>query len=206
MSGDTAENLIYIAAAVLLPLIPAFILYKILPAKANLVGPLGKFTLKLSGAFAGYFALVIIVFGFVYSRPNKAEPCPVLPKERYSVYKVQGIIEPFVDGDDLIADTNITLHPWMEISRSGLFELFVAVDQDSNAAVKSLEITHEGFLPESVPLTDRLPENITSNQKYPVKFDESTKTIYIQGRIKLVREDKPYSPSRGKELTPVPSP
>lgn len=206
MSGNTTENLIYIGAAVLLPLIPAFILYKILPAKANLVGPLGKFTLKLSGAFAGYFALVIIVFGFVYSRPKPAAPCPEPPKERYMVYKVQGLIEPIVDGEDLIKDSNITLHPWMEISRSGLFELFVAVDQDSNAGVKSLEIMHEGFLPESIPLTDKLPDNITSNQKYPVKFDESTKTIYVQGRIKLVREDKPYSPARGQALVPVPSP
>jgi len=209
MSADMTDNLIYIAAAVLLPLIPAYILYKTLPAKANVVGPLGKFTLKLSGAFAGYFALVIIVFGFVYSRPKPcpaAPPCPTYQPERYSVYKVQGVLQPKVGDEDLTRDTNLTLRPWMEMQRSGFFEFVVAVDQDSNATSKSLEITHEGFLPEVILLTENIPENIASSQRYAVRFDESAKTIQIEGPIVLRKEEQPYSPSRGKELTPVPVP
>ncbi|HEY0407385.1 MAG TPA: hypothetical protein VGC89_16755, partial [Pyrinomonadaceae bacterium] len=74
------------------------------------------------------------------------------------------------------------------------------------ATSKSLEITHEGFLPEVVLLTENIPENIASSQRYAVRFDESTKTIQIEGPIVLRKEEHPYSPSRGKELTPVPSP
>jgi hypothetical protein len=47
---------------ILLPVIPAFLLFKALPSSdADLSGPLKGFTIKLKGAFAGYFATVLLI-------------------------------------------------------------------------------------------------------------------------------------------------
>lgn len=58
------DLLVYLLAILLLPLIPAFILYKTLPAETNVKGPFKGLTINLSGAFAGYFLLVLIALGF----------------------------------------------------------------------------------------------------------------------------------------------
>jgi hypothetical protein len=50
-----------LAAILLVPLIPAFIIYKFLPASdTDVSGPYQGLSLKLKGAFAGYFLLVIV--------------------------------------------------------------------------------------------------------------------------------------------------
>jgi hypothetical protein len=49
---------------ILLPLVPAYILYKNLPGRAFVSGPFKGWNIRLSGAFAGYFALVLLVFSF----------------------------------------------------------------------------------------------------------------------------------------------
>lgn len=46
---------------VLLPIIPAYLLFTALPGKAAVSGPLKGFRINLSGAFAGYFALVLLL-------------------------------------------------------------------------------------------------------------------------------------------------
>ncbi|MFI5152051.1 MAG: hypothetical protein ACHQET_01875 [Chitinophagales bacterium] len=58
---------IYILAGILLiPLIPAFILYKFLPSKATVTGPFKGLNLKLSGSFGGYFLLVLVSSGIFF--------------------------------------------------------------------------------------------------------------------------------------------
>lgn len=54
------NTLLYVLGAVLiLPLVPAVILYKFLPSRTNVSGPFKGLDLKLTGAFAGYFLLVL---------------------------------------------------------------------------------------------------------------------------------------------------
>jgi hypothetical protein len=56
-----------LAAILLLPLIPAYIIYKFLPeSETNVEGPYKKLNLKLKGAFAGYFLLVLMSLGLQY--------------------------------------------------------------------------------------------------------------------------------------------
>lgn len=56
-----------LSAILLLPLVPAFIIYKFLPeSETNVEGPYKKLNLKLKGAFAGYFLLVLIGLGLQY--------------------------------------------------------------------------------------------------------------------------------------------
>lgn len=57
-------SIIYLLAGFLIPLIPAYVLYKTLPAETSVTGPFQGFKINLSGAFGGYFLLVLIAFGF----------------------------------------------------------------------------------------------------------------------------------------------
>ncbi len=64
---STTYNFIFLLAAILLlPLIPAFLLYKFLPSKTSVGGPFKGLNLKLTGAFSGYFLLVLIAIGLFF--------------------------------------------------------------------------------------------------------------------------------------------
>lgn len=84
------ENIVYIAVTLLLPIVPAYLLYKVLPSKARVSGPFKGLNIQLSGAFGGYFLLVVVVIAFVDTRPRpiKNDPDPF----KYDVYRVEGII------------------------------------------------------------------------------------------------------------------
>ena len=57
-------SFIYLLMGFLIPLIPAYILYKTLPAETSVKGPFQGLKINLSGAFGGYFLLVLIAFAF----------------------------------------------------------------------------------------------------------------------------------------------
>lgn len=59
--------LLPLTATLLLPIIPAFILYKFLPSKSQVSGPFQGLNLKLTGAFGGYFLLVLTSLGLFYT-------------------------------------------------------------------------------------------------------------------------------------------
>lgn len=63
-----------LAAILLLPLVPAFIIYKFLPASdTDVSGPYQGLSLKLKGAFAGYFLLVIVGLALQYTVTNNKQ-------------------------------------------------------------------------------------------------------------------------------------
>ena len=64
------ENLVYMIVLVLLPIIPAYVLYRTLPSRAIVKGPFKGLNIQLSGAFAGYFIVLLVVFSFFHTRPK----------------------------------------------------------------------------------------------------------------------------------------
>jgi hypothetical protein len=70
-----ADNFYLILAAILIvPLVPAFIIYKFLPASdTDVSGPYQGLSLKLKGAFAGYFLLVIVGLVLQYAVMNNKQ-------------------------------------------------------------------------------------------------------------------------------------
>ena len=78
------EIIVLIAVTVLLPIVPAYILYKSLPTGKTIVtGPFKGLNIQLTGAFAGYFLVVLVVFGFIELRI----------KEKCEIWHVTGHIE-----------------------------------------------------------------------------------------------------------------
>jgi hypothetical protein len=62
----TSSFVLILVVIFLLPLIPAFLLYKFLPSKTNATGPFKGLNVKLSGAFAGYFILLLFASGIAF--------------------------------------------------------------------------------------------------------------------------------------------
>jgi hypothetical protein len=75
------NSLLYVLAAVmLLPLIPAFLLYKFLPSRTSVGGPFKGLNIKLTGAFGGYFLLVVTAIGIFF---------PLLKNEQAKIIEQQ---------------------------------------------------------------------------------------------------------------------
>ena len=91
---------IYIAVIVLLPLVPAILLYRVIPSKgsdAEVSGPLQGFSLKLKGGIASYFA-ILLVTSWIYARPVS---------ERMQLYTFTG----YLQMDDSTASALIAERP-----------------------------------------------------------------------------------------------
>lgn len=71
----TDNFFLVLTAILIIPLMPAFIIYKFLPASdTDVSGPYQGLSLKLKGAFAGYFLLVIVGLVLQYAvMGNKQE-------------------------------------------------------------------------------------------------------------------------------------
>ena len=59
---DELTAFLHLSLVILLPMVPAYVLFKALPGSADVSGPLQGLNIKLGGAFAGYFALLVLVF------------------------------------------------------------------------------------------------------------------------------------------------
>lgn len=65
------NELLVLTAIVMLPLIPAFLLFKLLPSRAVVKGPLAGLNVSLGGAFGGYVALTVFVATFFANSIDK---------------------------------------------------------------------------------------------------------------------------------------
>jgi hypothetical protein len=79
------SDLVYLTVAILLPIAPAYLLYKTLPSQATVEGPWKGLVIKLTGAFGGYFLVFSVVMGYVMTRPER-------PTARYELWEVKGKI------------------------------------------------------------------------------------------------------------------
>ena len=105
---QTVLILIILAGVLLIPLVPAFVLYWMLPAEASVVGPLKGLNVNLQGAFAGYFALFLVAAGLVqvwkpadFGRPD------------YQEYTLLGTVELNASGTEQLDPRKLRLflHP-----------------------------------------------------------------------------------------------
>ncbi len=61
MATEFSAELVFLTALVILPLIPAVVLFKALPSKGQISGPFHGLNLKFSGAFTAYLILFILL-------------------------------------------------------------------------------------------------------------------------------------------------
>ena len=82
------QTLAILTFVILLPLLPAFVLYKTLPSKASVKGPFKGLDIRLQGAFGGYIVLVMIAVGIVADQMPDPDTFP-----KYEEYELLGSLE-----------------------------------------------------------------------------------------------------------------
>jgi hypothetical protein len=132
-----------LATILLLPIVPAFLLFWALPSNAVVSGPLQGLKINLGGAFGAYFALVVLVLG-THSVWN---PPPTPPA--YQAWEVKGQIadnngnpiEPLDVQDVAVVPSDIQRY------QQGMFQLdFLAVPGENGGIdYPSLVISHKNF-------------------------------------------------------------
>jgi len=138
--------------AVLLPIVPAYLLFKVLPASANVTGVLHGLEIKLGGAFAGYFALFLV---FCLELPKlKAVIDP--PPAQAQVWRVEGqLVDEHNQGLPIApCDINFTMPAPNEGDEDGRFRATFTTSTAPTGAVEFpyLSLAHAGFPNTSVSL------------------------------------------------------
>ncbi|MBW3535560.1 MAG: hypothetical protein KY453_10160 [Gemmatimonadetes bacterium] len=140
-------TLVLMAMIILLPIVPAYLLYRLLPSTGDVQGPWQGLQIKLGGAFAGYFLLVVTLLGFWKTLPT------------YEVWGVEGRLD-FADGQGDPGLVGFSLRPSNStVSPDGRFRVsvFAFPDQSGAAALPMLVVDHPGYRPAAVDLA-RVPE------------------------------------------------
>jgi hypothetical protein len=105
---------------ILAPLVPAILLFKLLPDNAisisgPLAGPLGNFKINASGAIGAYFAVLVALAFFIVSiHSHITQPAPMRQH-----WKVVGKIE--------VRDINNRIKPFRQVARD---QIKLAIDPD----------------------------------------------------------------------------
>jgi len=199
------SDLTYIAVVVLVPLIPAFLLYKFLPhGRTEVGGPFKGLDIKLSGAFAGYFLVVLIVTSLVVFliKTKPVVPCPVCPTPpatQYEVYTVTGKVD--LEGDskspkiDSAQLTFSILPPERTVKPDGSFSLQIPVrpGQNGEPEFPDLIIGHEDSAYDSatIPLDEKSPYK---RQDFTVVYNKVARTIVLKPAIRLTAATQAFHP------------
>ena len=133
------SNALVLSLVVLLPLIPAYVLYRFLSSEANVEGPLHGLKFKLGGAFAAYFILFIALSRLAVSLPT------------YDVWTVRGQLAYPDEGE--IFDDNLVRFvvkpPGVALHPDGRFQLtlFRVPDPSGEYALPTVIIDRDGYTP-----------------------------------------------------------
>lgn len=108
------EIIAYSCVIILLPIIPAYILYTAIPAQegAAVEGEYQGLNIKLKGAFAGYFILALLLTSFIGAR--------LLTESEYEYWTVEGVIDISTVGDPKLIHFSIE-PPDQQIYSDGRF-------------------------------------------------------------------------------------
>jgi hypothetical protein len=194
--SDTYLILLVKAVTTLLPLVPAYILFKALPSQAEISGPFQGLTIKLGGAFAAYFVVFIVLW---HGLDLEVE------RFHYHTWTVNGSLA-FAGGDAGVNKNDITCYihpPDLHVQADGSFQFDIPVREDVNGAPDWPMLTMElgGFVPAVVHLYQP-----GQNPKYGVSvvkedYDAKNRTITLTDPIAFTpKTSQPkYEPTRAQE-------
>lgn len=140
-------NALLLLMALLLPLIPAYLLFRLLPSQADVEGPWQGLKIKMGGSFAAYFVLVLSVFGFSTRLPE------------YEVWTVKGTMS-FSDGAGPVDErfVRFTLEPpGVKVFPDGSFKMRIFTPPHTSGIpeMPTFIVEHDGYAPATVDLEKR---------------------------------------------------
>lgn len=176
-----SDQLIVLSAIVLLPIIPAYLLFKLLPSKADVTGPFHGQKVALGGAFAGY--VVLLIFISTYYAKNLHGPV-------YRKWTVHGRLR-FPAGDHPALRSHLGA-PLVRPDDANIFSFEVPVADGQDPP--NLVMRAEGYQPLSIPLFDEAAPGEPALEK---KVDPKKLTVHFIQPIVFSKESEapPYQPS-----------
>lgn len=190
-------KLIWIFTAVLLPVIPSYILFKSLPSsKANVAGPFKGFKINLSGSIAAYIILfAAVLFGFHPTPPDE-------------VWTVKGWVQDDKGGSLPPDKVNMNIQPRsVEYRNDGSFEMDILVKRNQSGQLKlpTLNVDWQpvqAFGNATVHL-DAAEQRFGT--KYKISVNEGSREVRIEDPIKLEKKivETAYAPTSAAPLPTV---
>jgi len=147
------QHISILASILLLPMLPAYILFKTLPSSsATVSGPLQGLQLKLGGAFGGYFAVALLA---VYAH-SIWSPAPA-----YQVWTVSGnLVDDHGTPIELTDPNYVSLTPaTLQIAPGGFFQatFFTSPSPGGSEAFPLLSFKLPNFEAKPIPLDPSSP-------------------------------------------------
>jgi hypothetical protein len=168
-------QLIVLSALVLLPLIPAFILFKILRSDAKVDGDIVPgLKVSLGGSFGGYVALTVFLATYFSHMPQS------------TVWHVEGEMK-FPEGTPSVVTCNV--HP-PEFTRLDDHKFKLDLPIAEGGALPSLVLSAAGYPSQTINLVD--PDGHLGKE-FDVHKYESTQTINISKPI-VFQKEPDYQP------------
>lgn len=172
--------LIAMTLAFLVPMVPAFVLYRMLPSTSVVSGPFKGLTVQLSGAFGGYFLLILIAFAFLAAQPNAATD---------ELWEVKGkIVVP--DGQPIDMDQlKVRLVPTsLDLIGDGRFIVRVPARRDSSGTARFPTLVFEDPYHNTT--------SIDLNSEKPAQGQELTKLSMNQDKREIAVNEVVLSPKK----------
>lgn len=148
--GEAGFGILIMTAVVLLPMIPAYVLFRFLPSEGRASGPLHGLKVKFGGAFAGY---LVVFLALLWVRPAHAN--------HYHSWNVSGTIDFQRDASEPLPDPSDTrvgvVPPQLQVHSLGVqgvfnFEIPVIDDEGGRPVFPDLRFDLPGYLSATIPL------------------------------------------------------
>jgi hypothetical protein len=196
--------IIYVLVALIVPVFPAYILFKTLPSDATADGPFQGLKIKLQGAFAGYFILVLAILGFL-----KLSDKP--PDNGYQVWMVHGRVKLDDNGVPIVKDAfTFSVQPSdINLSPDGTFDVPVLAKPDHSGTLKlpvTLTVACQGFQPFHLPLNETRVDEEDAGQLITLERNTSINEVKVAPTILLKKIDAPYDASVARNETQTGNP
>jgi hypothetical protein len=193
---ETKTTLIVMTVAVLLPIVPALLLFKALPSQGAIKGPLGPLKglqIKFGGAFAGYLVIFLVLM-------------QLMPKDssHYHTWTVMGRIDYRHDPaepDPSRAEISVRLiPPYLEVPDEGpfTFEIPVTEKADGTLQFPTLHIGVREYQSLTIPLD---PAHTYGTQDFGTQYDHKKRIIGF--KQPLVLQKSSYAETGAQQPEPI---
>jgi hypothetical protein len=203
--------LLALTAILLLPLVPAFLLYKFLPSKTNVSGPFKGLNVKLTGAFGGYFLLVLTSLGvfFPILKNQQQKQIEVLEQKITELTKNAGKQENWqlhgMVASSIPQQTTLFFNrQGARFEPTGEFEMAFAVDKMNGKAIlpKSVCIFNKADGYKVINISRELASN-DDIKNLNITFNDSLRKIEVGNVIDIQSKEKARIETEGKLLEKI---
>ncbi|RXK58554.1 hypothetical protein ESA94_18150 [Lacibacter luteus] len=166
------STVLYLCLWFLLPIIPAFLFFKLLPERAAVGGPFRGLKINLSGAFAGYFLLFITAIPFMYTLIK-------CKGSMYEVWTIKGTVLQEKDGRIIpqFYNPKISFVPTTGI-QNGAFQVQVVGERkgESNIIFPTLQIMADSFVTQPLEPLDYKSGKKKEKKYWEMDYDDKFAT------------------------------